>query len=165
MALGVTIFLPKKDKYLHNKIQLESQITSLFGGRVAEELIFGKNKITTGAANDIKHATDISRKMVEQWGLSEKIGPINLSDNDEEVFLGHQIVRQKNISEETIKLIDKEIKLIITTAHNKATNILKDNIEKLHAMANELIKHETINLDQILNVMNNNKDDEIKNKE
>ncbi len=165
MALGVTIFLPKKDKYLHNKTQLESQITSLFGGRVAEELIFGKNKITTGAANDIKHATDISRKMVEQWGLSEKIGPINLSENDEEVFLGHQIVRQKNISEETIKLIDKEIKLIITTAHNKATNILKDNIDKLHEMANELIKHETINLDQILNVMNNNKNDEIKNKE
>ena len=113
MALGVTIFLPKKDKYLYNKTQLESQITSLFGGRIAEELIFGKANITTGAANDIKQATDISRKMVEQWGLSEVIGPINLAENDEEVFLGHQIAKQKNISEDTIRLVDSEVKTII----------------------------------------------------
>lgn len=153
MALGVTIFLPKKDKYLHNKTQLESQITSLFGGRVAEELIFGKEKITTGASNDIKQATDLSRKMVVQWGLSEKVGPINLFENDEEVFLGHQIAKHKNISDDTIRIIDKEIKLIITTSYKRATNILKDNIDKLHIMANTLIKYETINFNQILDIM------------
>jgi cell division protease FtsH len=153
MALGVTIFLPKNDKYLHNKTQLESQVTSLFGGRVAEELIYGKEKITTGAANDIKQATDISRKMVVKWGLSEKIGPINLFENDEEVFLGHQITRHKNISEETVKLIDKEIKNIITLAYFRATKILTDNIDKLHIMADALIKYETINVNQILDIM------------
>lgn len=156
MALGVTIFLPKNDKYLHNKTQLESQVTSLFGGRVAEELIYGKEKITTGAANDIKHATDISRKMVVKWGLSEKIGPINLFENDEEVFLGHQITRHKNISEDTVKLIDKEIKNIITLAYFRATKILTDNIDKLHIMADALIKYETINVNQILDIMSGN---------
>lgn len=154
MALGVTIFLPEKDKYLYSKIQLESQITSLFGGRVAEELIFGKNKITTGAANDIKKATDLSRKMVVEWGLSETVGPINLSENDdEEVFLGHQIGRHKTISSDTIKLVDNEIKKIINISYITATNILTDNIDKLHEMANVLLKQETIDLDQILNIM------------
>ncbi len=153
MALGVTIFLPKRDKYLHNKTQLESQITSLFGGRVAEELIFGKDKITTGAANDIRHATDLSRKMVVQWGLSEKIGTINLFENDEEVFLGHQITRHKNISEDTLKLIDIEIKSIITFSYCRAKSILQDNIDKLHSMAKALLEQETIDLDQILNIM------------
>jgi cell division protease FtsH len=153
MALGVTIFLPKNDKYLHNKIQLESQITSLFGGRVAEELIYGKNKITTGAANDIKQATDISRKMVAKWGLSEEIGPINLFENDEEVFLGHQITRHKNISEDTVKIVDKEIKNIITLSYFRAKKILTDNIDKLHIMADALIKYETINVNQILDIM------------
>jgi len=157
MALGVTIFLPKKDKYLYNKTQLESQITSLFGGRVAEEIIFGKEKITTGAANDIKQATEISRKMVEQWGLSENVGPINLSENDEEVFLGHQIARQKNISEDTIKIIDNEIKHIITKSYQRAKSILNDNIDKLHIMADTLIKYETINLNEILDIMSDEK--------
>jgi len=157
MALGVTIFLPKRDKYLHNKTQLESQITSLFGGRVAEELIFGKEKITTGAANDIRHATDLSRKMVVQWGLSEKIGPINLFENDEEVFLGHQITRHKNISEDTVRLIDIEIKNIITLSYARAKNILQDNIDKLHLMASMLLDQETIDLEQILSVMNTEK--------
>lgn len=163
MALGVTIFLPKNDKYLHNKTQLESQVTSLFGGRVAEELIYGKDKITTGAANDIKHATDISRKMVVKWGLSEKIGPINLFENDEEVFLGHQITRHKNISEDTVKLIDKEIKGIITVSYNRARKILTDNIDKLHLMADALIKYETINVNQILDIMSGKELDNDKN--
>lgn len=153
IALGVTIFLPQRDKYLYSKIQLESQITSLFGGRVAEELIFGKQKITTGAANDIKHATDLSRKMVLQWGLSEKIGPINLFDNDEEIFLGHQISKHINISDDTIRLIDKEINLLITTSYKRATKILKDNIDKLHVMAHTLIKNETIDFNQIFDIM------------
>ena len=153
MALGVTIFLPKNDKYLHNKTQLESQLTSLFGGRAAEELIYGKDKITTGAANDIKQATDISRKMVVKWGLSEKVGPINLFENDEEVFLGHQITRHKNISEDTVKIVDKEIKNIITLSYNRAKKILTENIDKLHIMADALIKYETINVNQILDIM------------
>ncbi len=156
MALGVTIFLPEKDKYLYSKLQLESQITSLFGGRVAEELIFGKDQITTGASNDIKKATDLSRKMVVEWGLSDKIGPINLFENDEEVFLGHQIAKHKNISENTIRIVDKEIKKIINSAYDRANNILNDNIDKLHKMANVLLEQETINLDQILNIMSEN---------
>lgn len=155
MALGVTIFLPKRDKYLHNKTQLESQITSLFGGRVAEELVFGKDKITTGAANDIRHATDLSRKMVVQWGLSEKIGTINLFENDEEVFLGHQITRHKNVSEDTLKIVDIEIKSIINFSYARAKSILQDNIDKLHSMANALLEQETIDLDQILSIMSN----------
>jgi cell division protease FtsH len=153
MALGVTIFLPEKDRYLYNKIQLESQITSLFGGRVAEELIFGNDKITTGASNDIKKATDLSRKMVVEWGLSETVGPINLFESDEEVFLGHQIAKHKTISEDTIKLVDKEIKRIINVSYEKAKSILGDNIGKLHDMADTLLKNETINLEQILNIM------------
>ena len=154
MALGVTIFLPKKDKYIHSKTQLESQITSLFGGRVAEEIIFGSNKITTGAANDIKRATEITRNMVVKWGLSEKIGPICLTEDDEEVFLGHQITRHKNISDETAKIIDDEIKKIINNSYKKAKEILNDNIDKLHLMADALIKYETINFNQILDIMN-----------
>jgi len=165
MALGVTIFLPKKDKYLHNKTQLESQVTSLFGGRVAEELIFGENNITTGAANDIKQATDISRKMVVQWGLSKEIGPINLFENDEEVFIGHQIAKQKNISEETIKIIDKEIKKIVVESYSRAKNILNDNIDKLHIMANALIKYETINFSKILDIMSGKEKEEMNNKD
>ncbi len=153
MALGVTVFLPKNDKYLYTKAHLESQITSLFGGRVAEELVFGKDKITTGAANDIKQATDISRKMIEQWGLSDRLGPINLSENDEEIFLGHQMAKQKNISEDTIRLIDKEIKRMVMLAYERATYILEDNLDKLHVMASILIKYETINLNQILDIM------------
>ena len=153
MALGVTIFLPEKDKYLYSKIQLESQITSLFGGRVAEALIFGDDYITTGASNDIKKATDLSRKMVVEWGLSEIVGPINLFENDEEVFLGHQIAKHKTISEDTIRLVDNEIKRIINTSYFKASDILKDNIDKLHNMANELLKNETIDLDKILIIM------------
>jgi len=153
MALGVTIFLPEKDKYLYSKIQLESQITSLFGGRVAEELIFGKNHITTGASNDIKKATDLSRKMVVEWGLSETIGPINFFENDEEVFIGHQMNKHKTISDHTINLIDQEIKKIITLSYNTATEILTDNIDKLHDMANALLKYDTIDLDAILNIM------------
>ncbi|HFL8819505.1 MAG TPA: ATP-dependent zinc metalloprotease FtsH [Candidatus Azoamicus sp. OHIO2] len=153
MALGVTIFLPEKDRYLYSKIQLESQITSLFGGRVAEELIFGEEKITTGASNDIKKATDLSRRMVVEWGLSDIVGPMNLFESDEEVFLGHQIAKHKTISEDTIKLVDKEIKRIISISYKKATNILSDNVDKLHKMANILLKNETINLDQILSIM------------
>lgn len=153
MALGVTIFLPEKDRYLYSKIQLESQITSLFGGRVAEQLIFGANQITTGASNDIKKATDLSRKMVVEWGLSDIVGPINLFENDEEVFLGHQISKNKSISEETVNIVDKEIKRIIDNSYDKATNILVDNIEKLHEMASALLLNETIDLDQILSIM------------
>lgn len=158
MALGVTIFLPEKDRYLYSKIQLESQITSLFGGRVAEELIFGSDKVTTGASNDITKATDLSRKMVVEWGLSETVGPINLFENDEEVFLGHQIAKHKTISEDTIRLVDEEIKKIIDTSYLRAKNILSDNIDKLHKMAEMLLKNETINLDQILSIMSESED-------
>lgn len=153
MALGVTIFLPERDRYLYSKIQLESQITSLFGGRVAEELIFGEEHITTGASNDIKKATDLSRKMVVEWGLSNIVGPINLFESDEEVFLGHQIAKHKTISEDTIQIVDREIKSIINASYRKATNILCDNVDRLHRMASILLKNETINLDQILAVM------------
>ena len=155
-ALGVTLFLPEKDKYSYSRCQLESQISSLFGGRVAEELVFGKDKITTGASNDIQRATDICRKMVTKWGLSEKIGPLFIGDDDEEVFLGNQVTKRKDISEKTAKMVDEEISYIIDKSYKFSMSILKKNIDKLHLMANALLKYETIGVKKINEIMSNN---------
>lgn len=152
-ALGVTMFLPEGDKYNYTKEYLESKLASLFGGRLAEEIIFGVGKVTTGASNDIQKATEIARNMVTKWGLSEKVGPLTLSANDEEVFLGHSITRHKEMSEATSSLIDGEVRSIIERNYRRAEQILKDNIDKLHLMAEALVKYETINVDQIQDVM------------
>ena len=152
-ALGVTMFLPESDRYNHTREYLESKIATLFGGRIAEEIIFGVRKVTTGAANDIQKATEIARNMVTKWGLSEKIGPLTLGSNDEEVFLGHSITRHKEISEATSSLIDAEVRDIVDRSYRSADQILKDNIEKLHLMAQALVKFETISFDQIRDIM------------
>jgi cell division protease FtsH len=152
-ALGVTMFLPEQDRYSYSKEHLLSQICSLFGGRIAEELIFGVDKVTTGASNDIKRTTELARNMVTKWGLSERLGPLTYSDEQEEVFLGHSVAQHKNVSDETAHDIDQEIRSIIDTAYKRTETILKENIDKLHLMAEALIKYETIDSDQIDDIM------------
>ena len=152
-ALGVTMFLPEADRLSFSRQFLESQICSLFGGRIAEELIFGADSVTTGASNDIQRATDISRSMVTKWGLSEKLGPLTYSEEEGEVFLGHSVTKHKEISDETARVIDAEIRRLIDKNYNKAEKILKDNIDKLHRMAEALIKYETLDNDQITDIM------------
>jgi cell division protease FtsH len=152
-ALGVTMFLPEQDRYSYSKEHLEGQICSLFGGRIAEELVFGADKVTTGASNDIQRTTELARNMVTKWGLSEKLGPLTYSDEQEEVFLGHSVAQHKNVSDETAHDIDKEIRSIIDNAYNRAETILRENIDKLHSMAEALIKYETIDSHQIDDIM------------
>jgi cell division protease FtsH len=152
-ALGVTMFLPEEDRYSYSKERLESQLSSLFGGRIAEELIFGANSVTTGASNDIKRATEIARNMVTKWGLSERLGPLTYSEDEGEVFLGHSVTQHKQMSDETAHLIDEEIRNIIDRNYSRAESILKDHEDKLHMMADALIRYETIDTEQIGDIM------------
>jgi len=152
-ALGVTMFLPEEDRYNLSKQRLESQISSLFGGRIAEELIFGPESVTTGAQNDIHRATEIARNMVTKWGLSERLGPLTYSEEEQEVFLGHSVTQHKNVSDETTHLIDEEVRCFIDRNYERARELLDGNMDKLHAMADALIKYETIDSDQIDDIM------------
>lgn len=152
-ALGVTMYLPEGDRYNYTREYLESKISALFGGRLAEEIIFGVSKVTTGASNDIQKATEIARNMVTKWGLSDKVGPLTVGANDEEVFLGHSITRHKEISEATSSMIDAEVRELVARNYERADKILKENIEKLHNMAQALIKYETITISQINDIM------------
>ena len=151
-ALGVTMFLPEQDRYSHSKQRLESQLSSLFGGRVAEELIFGADEVTTGASNDISRATEIARKMVTNWGLSS-LGPLTFGEEEGEVFLGRSVAQNKVFSDHTAQEIDKEVSDIIERNYQRARAILTENIDKLHAMAIGLIKYETIDTKQIKQIM------------
>jgi cell division protease FtsH len=152
-ALGVTMFLPEDDRYSHSKQRLESQVSSLFGGRIAEVLIFGPDKVTTGASNDIERATDIARNMVTRWGLSDRLGPLAYSEDEGEVFLGRSVTQHKHMSDETAHAIDEEIRHVIDRNYQRAEKILTDNMEKLHTMAQALMKYETIDSDQIDDIM------------
>ena len=152
-ALGVTMFLPEDDRYSNNKQRLESQICTLYGGRIAEELIFGKDMVTTGASNDIERATEIAKNMVTKWGLSEKMGPMSYSDEDGEVFLGKSVTQHKTMSDDTARDIDNEIRLLVNSSYERATKMIKDNIDKLHAMTDALMTYETIDKDQIDDIM------------
>jgi cell division protease FtsH len=152
-ALGVTMFLPEEDRYSYTKQRLESQIAGLFGGRLAETVIFGPDHITTGASNDIERATEIARNMVTKWGLSEKLGPLTYGQDEGEVFLGRSIASRKETSETTATIIDEEIRAVINRSYQVAEKILRDNIDKLHLMAEALIKYETIGEDQIQDIM------------
>lgn len=152
-ALGVTMFLPEEDRYSYTKQRLESQISSLFGGRIAENLIFGSDQVTTGASNDIQRATEIARNMVTKWGLSDRLGPLMYSQEDREVFLGHSINKGSEFSDDTAHLIDEEVRAIVDRNYKQAEELLKANIEKLHIMAEALIKYETIDADQIDDIM------------
>jgi cell division protease FtsH len=152
-ALGVTMFLPEDDRYSYSKQRLQSQLSSLFGGRIAEELIFGAERVTTGASNDIERATEIARNMVTKWGLSSKMGPLAYSEERGEVFLGHSVTQHKTLSDETAHAIDEEVRRIIDSNYRRAEQLLKDNIEKLHTMAQALMKYETIDTQQINDIM------------
>jgi cell division protease FtsH len=152
-ALGVTMFLPEEDRYSYSRRRLESQIASLFGGRIAEELIFGADAVTTGASNDIERATGLARNMVTKWGLSERLGPLAYSEDDGEIFLGRSVTQHKQVSDVTAHAIDEEIRSIIDNNYRRAQQVLKDNEDKLHAMAEALIKYETIDESQIKDIM------------
>ena len=152
-ALGVTMFLPEEDRLSYSKQRLESQISSLFGGRIAEELIFGADMVTTGASNDIERATELARNMVTKWGLSDRLGPLTYTEEDGEVFLGRSVTQHKAISDETAHTIDEEIRVFIDKNYERAETILKENLDKLHLMADALLKYETIDTNQIDDIM------------
>jgi len=152
-ALGITLFLPERDRYNFSRQQLESKISSLFGGRIAEQLIFGVEMVTTGASSDIERATQLARNMVTRWGLSERLGPLAYSEDDGEVFLGRSVTRHKNLSDETAHTIDEEIRSVIDRNYLRAEQLLKENMEKLHLMAEALMKYETIDSSQIADIM------------
>ncbi|MDR9406151.1 MAG: ATP-dependent zinc metalloprotease FtsH [Spiribacter sp.] len=153
-ALGVTMFLPEEDRYSYTKQRLNSSICGLFGGRIAEEMIFGAERVTTGAQNDIQRVTEIARNMVTKWGLSDKMGPLAYGEDEGEVFLGHQVTQHKTISDETAHAIDEEVRRIVEENYSVAKKVLEDNVDILHAMSDALMKYETIDREQIDDVMN-----------
>ena len=152
-ALGVTMYLPEGDRYSMNRVAIESQLCSLYGGRVAEELVFGGNKVTTGASNDIERATKMARNMVTKWGLSDELGPIAYGEEDDEVFLGRSVTQHKSVSDDTARQIDEVVRTILDKAYQRTTEILTANIDKLHAMAKLLLEYETIDVPQIDAIM------------
>jgi len=152
-ALGVTMFLPESDRYSTSKRRLESRIATLFGGRLAEEMIFGPESVTTGASNDIERATEIARNMVTKWGLSDKLGPLTYTEEAGEVFLGRSVTQHKIVSDVTAHAIDEEVRRLIDSNYQRAKDILEARLEKLHKMADALIKYETIDELQIKDIM------------
>ncbi|MGF1743646.1 ATP-dependent zinc metalloprotease FtsH [Vibrio minamisatsumaniensis] len=152
-ALGVTMYLPEQDRVSMSRQHLESMISSLYGGRLAEELIYGKEKVSTGASNDIERATDIARKMVTQWGFSEKLGPLLYAEEEGEVFLGRGMSQAKHVSDDTTKLIDEEIRILIDRNYDRARKILEENMDIMHSMKDALMKFETIDAGQIDDLM------------
>ena len=152
-ALGLTMYLPEEDRYSSSKESLESRISTLFGGRIAEEIVFGPTAVTTGASNDIERATEIARNMVTRWGLSAKLGPMTYSDDEGEVFLGRSVTQRKMVSDETAHLIDEEVRDIVDRNYQRARTLLESNVEHLNVMAEALIKYETLGVEQIDDIM------------
>lgn len=152
-ALGLTMSLPERDKLSQSKLELESMLAMAFGGRVAEELTFGKENITTGAGNDIQQATGMARRMVMEFGFSDKLGPLRYADNEEEIFLGHSVARQKNVSDDTAALIDSEVRGLIETAEKTAHKILKANADDLITIAEALLEYETLSGHEVDSLM------------
>lgn len=152
-ALGVTMFLPEKDKYSISKRKINSQISSLFGGRIAEELVYGKDAVTTGASNDIERATELAHKMVKLWGMSDVMGPLAYGEEEGEIFLGRQVTKHKHISDDTFHKVDSEIRIIIDANYDIAYKILEENRDILDSMAAALIEFETIDVGQIDDLM------------
>ncbi len=148
-ALGLTMNLPERDRYSLSKSQMQAKITMAFGGRVAEEIIFGPENITTGAANDISQATEMARNMVTKFGFSEKLGPLRYEENEGEVFLGHSVTQRKNTSDATAKLIDDEIRKIIDKSEAEAREVLTKNMDELHTLAKGLLEYETLNAEEV----------------
>jgi cell division protease FtsH len=152
-ALGVTMYLPEGDKYSINRVAIQSQLCSLYGGRVAEELIFGADKVTTGASNDIERATKMARNMATKWGLSDELGPVTYGEDEDEVFLGRSVTQHKSISNETASKIDEVVRGILDRAYARSKELLTANMDKLHIMAELLLQYETIDAHQINDIM------------
>ena len=152
-ALGVTMWLPERDKFSQTRLELEALIASMFGGRVAEELIYGKRNITTGAGNDIQQATNLARRMVMEFGFSDKLGPLRYETNQEEVFLGHSVAQQRNISDETARIIDEEVRKLVEIGEETSRKILTKKIDDLHKVAKGLLEYETLSAEDINNIL------------
>jgi cell division protease FtsH len=156
-ALGVTMALPERDKLSYSKQWCDARIAMTFGGRVAEQIIYGKDHLNTGASSDIMQATDLARRMVTEWGMSERLGPLRYSENQQEVFLGHAITQRQNMSEETAKLIDEEIRKIVTAGQAKAWEVLGAHKDQLEAVTQALMEYETISGDECMTIMRGEK--------
>ena len=156
-ALGVTMNLPEQDRLSYTRQYCVSKLASMFGGREAEVLIFGPENVTNGAVSDIQQATRMARAMIMEWGMSDKLGRVRYNGNEQEVFLGHSVTQTKNISDETAKLIDEEIRDLIKTGEGMAKHILNEKIDGLHALANALLEHETLSGDEVKAVMRGEK--------
>ena len=141
--------LPERDRYSETKTEMKAKLAMMFGGRVSQEIIFGKENITSGASNDILQATQKARAMVVEWGMSDILGPLKYSENEEDVFLGRSVTQRTSMSDETAKLIDKEIRKLIDTAENHAKKVLKKNIKHLHNLAKALLEFETMSGDEV----------------
>ena len=148
-ALGVVWTLPERDKYSHTREYLEANISKAMGGRVAEEIIFGHDKVTSGASSDIQMATKLAKDMVTKFGMSNELGPLAYGDNEDEVFLGRSITRQQNMSEETAKKVDLEVKKIVDKGYQRAKKILTEKLEDLHKLAKALLVYETLSGEEI----------------
>ena len=169
LAMGMVMRLPESDRISMSKIKLKADLAVAMGGRIAEELIFGPSKVTTGASSDISMATNIARKMVTEWGMSDKLGPLAYGENEQEIFLGHSVTQKKNVSENTAQEIDKEIKKIVDESYKKARSIIKKNINQLHKLAKGLLHYETLTGEEIKDIIKGKKikksiTDNIKNK-
>jgi cell division protease FtsH len=152
-ALGMVMQLPERDRFSMTFEQMTSRLAILMGGRVAEEIIFGKEKITSGASSDIDQATKLARAMVTKWGYSDQLGVVSYGENQDEVFLGHSVARTQNVSEETAKIIDAEVKRLVQAGWDEARNILTTKLEDLHTLAKALLEYETLTGDEITNVL------------
>jgi cell division protease FtsH len=148
-ALGVTMSLPERDRHSYSKMELECKLAVLFGGRIAEEIVFGSDNVTTGAGNDIRQATEMARRMVTEFGFSEKLGPLRYTDNQEEIFLGHAVTQQKHVSDATARLIDEEVRRLIDDAEEKAREILEAHRGDLETLAAALLEYETLSGDEV----------------
>src|SRR5919201_5400335 len=156
-ALGVTMSLPERDKLSYSKQWCEGKIAMCFGGLVAEQGIYGKDHLNTGAASDIMQATELARRMVTEWGMSDKLGPLRYNDNQQEVFLGHAITQRQNMSEDTAKLIDEEIRRIVTAGEQKAREIVRAHHKELEAVTQALMEYETITGEEVLALLRGEK--------
>jgi cell division protease FtsH len=152
-ALGVTMQLPERDRYTYSKLELESKIAMMFGGRAAEEIVFGAENVTTGASNDIQQATSLARRMVTEYGFSEKLGSLRYSDNEEEVFLGHSVSQKKNVSDATAQIIDEEVRTLVETGEKTANRVLTEKRKDLEAVTNALLEYETLSGDEVQAIM------------
>ncbi|HEX7937405.1 MAG TPA: cell division protein FtsH, partial [Gemmatimonadaceae bacterium] len=148
-ALGIAFVLPEDDRVSMTRQQLLANLVRMYGGRAAEELVFGKDRVTTGAASDIQQATGLARRYVTQWGLSDAIGPVLIGDVEQEVFLGRELQHRREVSEETAQLVDAEVKRLIEEAYSRATQVLQDNLELLHAVAKALLDRETLTREDV----------------